>query len=68
MFSYVIETVVMPITVLVGLLGNSLSICVLRQREIQVTDEELAHFAAIVAVPAYVKEAPIEQPSSSRNP
>ena len=35
-FADIMEKFVTPITVLVGLLGNGLSICVLRKKEIQV--------------------------------
>ena len=35
-FAEVMEKGVTPVTVLVGLLGNVLSICVLRKKEIQV--------------------------------
>ena len=34
-FANIMEVVVTPITVLIGLLGNGLSICVLRKKEIQ---------------------------------
>ena len=36
-FAEVMEKGVTPVTVLVGLLGNVLSICVLRKKEIQVS-------------------------------
>ena len=36
-FADIMEKFVTPITVLVGLLGNVLSICVLRKKEIQVS-------------------------------
>ena len=43
-FSDVMEVFVTPVTVLVGLLGNTLSICVLRKKEIQLR----ASFARIL--------------------
>ena len=43
-FAEVMEKGVTPVTVLVGLLGNVLSICVLRKKEIQVSWYRVSSF------------------------
>ena len=37
-FAHVMEAFVTPLTVLIGVLGNTLSICVLKKKEIQLRD------------------------------